>query len=205
MLEIPEATPYWGVLKELGIWPIRMQVDYQRMMLFENIMTSNRERLGRWVLEDQKKREMKNTFYDEIKKTGERYQINIEQAGDLGKTEWKKYFKKKIWNVVWEISRGKEINMKKLRHQTRDKFEMKKYLKETATSDSKKILRLRLEMLDIGNNYGKGRQCFGCGNNEETWEHITDCQEVRRVMTGTKLINKEWIHKTQEEISYWKQ
>ena len=51
MLSLPSSTPYWGLLAELGIWPIQDRINYHRLMLFENILNSDEERLAKKVIE----------------------------------------------------------------------------------------------------------------------------------------------------------
>ena len=82
--------------------------------------------------------------------------------------------------------------MKKLRHQRSQEFQRKNYLLETAISEATDIIRMRLEMNDIGNNQGRKRLCR-CGEGEETAEHIVNCITVARNMKAKILI--KWIEK----------
>ena len=50
LMEVPTTTPYWGILKELGIWPMKETIRYQRLMLYQNLMESDEERLGRKII-----------------------------------------------------------------------------------------------------------------------------------------------------------
>lgn len=43
LLELPESTPIWGILKETGIWLIKEQVVYQRMMFLRDLLISKDE------------------------------------------------------------------------------------------------------------------------------------------------------------------
>ena len=92
-------------------------------------------------------------------------------------------------NKIEETSNEKCKELKKLRHQTSQTFERKAYLKEVSITEAAEILRLRLEMYDVGNNHGKKRKCE-CGE-EETYEHLVECEKVRE-KTKTE-ISMEWI------------
>ena len=35
ILNLPVTTPYLGILKETGIWPIKNVIEYYRLMLFQ--------------------------------------------------------------------------------------------------------------------------------------------------------------------------
>ena len=54
ILRLPSTTPYWGLLTEVGVRPLREVISYQRSMLFQKLMTSEEERLGRIVTVEQK-------------------------------------------------------------------------------------------------------------------------------------------------------
>ena len=47
MLGLPKATPYWGILAETGIWPIKAIVQYHRLMFYQDVMTSEETRLAK--------------------------------------------------------------------------------------------------------------------------------------------------------------
>ena len=51
LLKVPESTSTRGVLKETGICPIEMKIAYQRLMLYQNLIASDDERLGRKISE----------------------------------------------------------------------------------------------------------------------------------------------------------
>lgn len=191
ILEMPDSTPYWGILKETGIWTVQAQVNYQGFMLYQNIITSNEERLARKIVEEQKRKDDQSGWYGEINNLAKEYKINIESANKMKKQEWKKHVKEKIWIRIQEQSREKERGMTKLRHQKNQKFERQNYLKETGITEVKGIMRTRLEMHDIGNNMGKERNCIFCRKEKETWKHITQCKAVEEKMK--EKIQAEWI------------
>ena len=50
--ELPPSTPYRGLLSELGIWPIELLAEYKKMMLFNNIITSDDSRSIKQIIND---------------------------------------------------------------------------------------------------------------------------------------------------------
>ena len=46
-MRLPSTTLYWGLLKEVGVWPFRKVSSYQRLLLFQTLMISEEDRLGR--------------------------------------------------------------------------------------------------------------------------------------------------------------
>ena len=53
MFNLPQSTPYWGILAETGIWPIMCKIEYKKIMLFQNIIQSEEKRLIKEIVEDQ--------------------------------------------------------------------------------------------------------------------------------------------------------
>ena len=48
-----KTTPYFGLLTELGIWRIKKQIEYKKVMLLHNLLTSNDDRLLKEIVKDQ--------------------------------------------------------------------------------------------------------------------------------------------------------
>ena len=44
ILEQKMTTPYWGIIAETGIWPVRNRTEYKKIMLFHNIVTSDKKK-----------------------------------------------------------------------------------------------------------------------------------------------------------------
>ena len=87
-----------------------------------------------------------------------------------------------MMNVEFKL---KKVQSKKMRHLTQNEkgWEKAKYLEELGISNATEVLKTRLEMWDIGRNFGKERVCKGCGE-DETTEHVMECLEERKSQTG---------------------
>ena len=173
-------------------------------MLLQDMTTSKDKRLGKEIIKAMKESEQEWGWYHETKRMARDYGISVEEVENEKKSEWKKKIKAAIKRKLESKSEKKEQEMKKLRHQKDQKYERKEYLKSTSVNKSSKILRTRLEMMDIGNNHGKQRKCI-CGENEST-EHIIECENTRK--EGLELVKVEWLKEvrdvdTMERISEW--
>ena len=203
LLRLPKTTPTWGVLKETGIWSMEMQINYQRMMLYQNMITSDEGRLGRRLIEEQEEEDWNDGWMGETKRIARKIGIRLEEARKVTKSKWKKEIKSKITKELDRKSKEKEEEMKKLRHQKGQKFERKKYLGEMTIAEASETMKRRLEMKDIGNNWGKRRICK-CGE-RETVEHMVECEERRN---GKCKIEREWLVETEDigkirEVNEW--
>ena len=171
-------------------------------MLLQDIVQSDKERLGKKIVESQKK-DKEESWYSETE-VCKGYEIEIEKAELVKKKDWKRMVKEGIKKKIEKEMTIKEQEMRKMRHQVGDKFERKLYVKEMGVGEVAEIMRTRLELWDIGNNQGKNRKCV-C-DEKETVEHIMECEEIRSVMV--KNNNKEWLRETREtwklkEITRW--
>ena len=189
LLWLPGTTPYWGVLKETGIWTIEMQVLYQRMMLYQCLVTADDERLGKKVIVAQEEDGCPG-WASETKGLARRIGIGTETAKEKAKSTWRKEVKEKIEKELERQFRGKES--KKLRHMDGQKFKRKEYLREMRVKEASRTMKRRTEMIDMGNNLGGKRKCE-CGEKEEV-EHIISCKEVK----GHGKVKEEWLRETEK-------
>ena len=115
LLQIPETTPTWGILKETGIWPIEHQVNYQRLMLLQNLLNSEENRLGRRIIESQSEEGIEYGWYQGTVKVARKYGLEEDEVEKVTKKEWKRKVKEKIREEIEETARNKEKKMKKMR------------------------------------------------------------------------------------------
>ena len=193
ILELPSSTPYYALLMEVGWWTMKGRISYRRLMLYHNIIKSDKRRVLKRLLEEQKKEERETTWRAMIEKEIKRYNINLDVEEAL-KSTWKNEVKKKI-NKVMEVEiREKCYNSKKARFVKDDKFERKMYLKSQVKLEAAKtILRARLNMCWLPGNYkGNGDGiCPLCESEEGSTEHYFSCQQVG-------LLTKVWNVKCED-------
>ena len=115
LLKVPESTSTWGVLKETGIWSVEMQIVYQRLMLYQNLLASDDERLGRRIIEAEEE-----TVYagwaTETERIAGVIEIDIGEVHNLTKKAWKKKVKEKIKLALEKQSKRKEDSSKQIRY-----------------------------------------------------------------------------------------
>ena len=54
-LEVPRTTPYYPLLIETRFWTMRAIVSYRRLMLYHNILASDKKRFAKQIIEEQRK------------------------------------------------------------------------------------------------------------------------------------------------------
>ena len=168
-------------------------------------MKSDDERTAKRLILYQKKIAIEGSWYDGIEKISKEYGIILENKIIETKSKWKKYVKTKIMQKVINESNEKKMMMTKLRHQKTQEFSMQPYIKETNINRIRDLIRVKLEMLDIGKNQGQeNRKCYGCKNSDETTEHITACSEVQKILKTTTTEKVPWNDEMMSDKSHLK-
>eukprot|EP00794_Sanderia_malayensis_P012140 gene12140-13393_t len=98
-------------------------------------------------------------WFNYTKQIAEEIGIELERVFELSKEQWKREVKNKVQESLEREAKEKKLEFKKMRHQREQKFERKRYVKEMGIKEASQTIRRRLEMIDLGNNFGKGRIC----------------------------------------------
>ena len=156
ILKLPDSTPYWGIVNEVGIWSLEDFINYKKLMLFQNLLNAEESRMVKQLIKQQKDYNIEGSWYNQLVDICEEYQIDLENEKILKfKQKWKIYVKKQIKLKITTKADEKKMTMKKLRHQKGQDFCMQAYIKETGIWRIRDIIRVKLELLDIGRNQGE--------------------------------------------------
>ena len=190
ILEIPRTTPYYALLMEVGWWPMTGRIAYKKLMLYHNIMRSDRRRVLRKLLIAQDKENRETTWLASVRREIRRYRITLDVTSTK-KSAWKRQVKKNINEEMEKEVRLKCGELKKARLVKEDKYERKSYLNgQVDLETGKKILRTRMNMSRVPGNYkGTGTgTCHLCREGEGSIEHYFQCRntnELRKVWEVT--------------------
>ena len=187
LLCVPKCTSYFGILNETGIWTVKYQLMYTRLMLYHNIINSNeKKRFAKKLLMEEERSPFDGCWVLKIRDDATKLGINIESMKKELKSGAKRMIKKEIGKKMQEEITGNVS--KKMRTIAATSFEMKEYLKGVFSSEEvSDILKSKLHMLWFKANYRDNEemyQCRLCGREEETSEHVfTKCvilEDVRK-------------------------
>ena len=140
---MPKSTPYWGVLKEFDILPIKLLLTYKKLMLYHNVVNSDEGRVARKIIEEQEKNGHEKCWYGNVKEEGERIgiEVNKKKVEGMMKSKWKKEVKGKVKEEF-----EKEI-MDRSKREGKMRFLQTKgvntYLKHVFNDDAKMALKIR--------------------------------------------------------------
>ena len=191
-MEIEQSAPYFGILIELGEWPIIQTIHYKMMMLLQHFIASDDQRLAKQVLLGQARSQLPGNWYSNLNEIGELYGINVsvEEVSLYKKSLWKQMIKERINEWVLDFYCKKIDTMKKLKFLKKPKkLQMNPYLQNLPLDLARMVLRTRLNMLKVKSNYkgtNKDLICHGCHLKEDTTEHLFQCWK-NEWMTGVKM------------------
>ena len=191
---LPKSTPYWGLLYELNVIPIKLHITYKRLMVYHNLMNSDDDRVAKQIIKEQEKDGYEECWFGNVKREGKSIGIEVNEEAVLGKQKsvWKKQVKEKI-RVAFEA----EMAVKK-QHGVKLRFLGNRgsdtYLKEVCNENARMAMKIRLNMVDwIQKNFGVEGVCPLCGEEDST-EHVFACDgglglgvSVKDLEDGTKM------------------
>ena len=202
LLEIPKTTPNLGLLNETGVWTIEERMKYRKIMLYHNLMNSSDDRLAKRVILQQINEEEEDSFYETVKQMLRTLNIDIVDVKQMTKAELKKKVKERIGASM--VMKFKQLQMKKLRFiSDPGVFERRKYLEVMDGKTAVKVLKMRLNMMEVYGNF-KGnlyleRLCPLCQKEEDTTEHLITCDAINQnKITPAHLSNED-------NIELWRQ
>ena len=125
---VPISTSAAGVLMETGIWPAKEYLQYSTMILYHSIITTEKERIAKNIVKEQRKYNLQQTFYSRVHSISKETGVDIKAAEKLRKSAWKKLIKQKIkeniqkrlWDEMEQLTRTIKY----------DKWERKRYIEQ---------------------------------------------------------------------------
>ena len=205
IFEQKDSTPYHGILMETGLWPYSYVLVYKRLMYFHHLIHSDDRRIARKVVLNQMNGlgKGKTWYQDGVKEW--LVKLGMEKSEEdllkITKSAWKKEIKEKIENIVRKELEDEARTKTKLRFT--ENFGRQEYLKECRMEEVKRIMKVRLNMVDLKANY-KGMYedtlCPACKIAEETTEHVILCPDYKAITQHTLVV--EQIQEQMNDINW---
>ena len=158
------------------------RIAYKKLMLYQNIMKSDNKRAVKKIVKEQMKWERKTTWYASVEKEILKYNIKLNPE-EITKSRWKKNVKKAISKKVEETLRTECTKKTKGRTVMYNDFKKKEYLTKLPLHLIKHIIKTRLHMSKIPQNY-KGtsvNKCPLCNDKNNKIEHYVQCKQTRKL------------------------
>ena len=179
-----KSTPYFGLLAEIGMWPVEQQLHYRKILLYHNIRTSREDRLVKEIIEDQVKSPWKGCWIEGLNEICMMYDLGTEEIVKWSKQKCKQEVKERIQSRLQE--RLDSLRAEKTKLRFIKTYGKKEYL-ESGFRSSITLIKARLNMVEakwnFKGNYGKDLKCALC-KQEDTTEHILECNSLIELKAG---------------------
>ena len=191
-----KTTPYIGLLAELGIWTVEKQIEYKKIMLLHNILTSKYDRLIKEIIKDQIQTTWPGCWIEKVKQLCNKYSLNIDEIHTYTKNNLKQLLKGKI-NTKLNVEIC-ELSKQKTKVRFIKEYSQKEYLKELKFKDCIMMIKIRLNMIETKCNYKSmftNLKCEICKSEDDTTEHLLECTN-----NNSDQSNKEKLIEPNNEI-----
>lgn len=204
LLELPRSTPYIGLLSETGIWRIEERLMYRKLMYYNNLVNSDERRLAKRVVEEQdENHDVEGSFFGTVLSMAQTLGISVEELQTEEKSKLKKLIKSKLDERMLKVISCALPQMTKMRFlQPSEIFQRKNYVVQMKGKEAIEALRMRLNMIPVYGNYrgdlNMRRLCPHCEDNDDTTEHILNCEKFHSMVTSDNIYDDR-------NIETWKQ
>ena len=183
VFEQRKGTPYWGMIAESGVWPFKYIAIYRRLMFVWSLVNSSEDRIARKLLLRQSKSRNEN-YYNEVRKDAETLGLKLDGLEEKTKLEWKNNIKREIEVKIVEEVMEEKKKMKKLRFVCKRYTQPEDYVTTMKIQEVAQIMKVKLNMLEAKANFPNkyiDRICIMCHKEEETTEHLFQCERYRKL------------------------
>ena len=190
ILDLPTSTPYIGLLSEVGIWPVKYLIEYKRIMLLHQIITTQKRRFLKEIIEDQIKDTWEGCWMDQTKAICRKYELEIDDVRKLSKEQLKKTMKSRIDEQLDQLIKRESKEKTKLRFCSDFKQKLYTINGQIGHKTVQNILKLRLNMFELKCNYRgicKNDTCGLCKKEKDTTEHLFECRKIKKKIEVPKI------------------
>ena len=147
-------------------------------MLLHNIVTTEGERPLKEVINDQIEQTWKGCWTEQVKTICDKHNINIHNIKEYNKQKLKTIVKQRIDTFLNMYLQKQIISKTKLKFV--NNFTQEQYLEELEFRDNIKMIKIRLNMIEVKCNYktsyAYNKKCELCKEQEDTTEHLIECK-----------------------------
>ena len=183
VLMAPRSTPNAAVLLELGILPIKEEVNKRRLGFLYHILNLEPEYPVQRMFMIQKEFEFKKNWANYILECLKHYEIDFTldkirtRVGSTKKDNWKVEVKKNLKKNAFDILQREAGATERISHLKFKDLSCQEYLKKFGDGQVRMIFKIKNNMINLGSNLRKKSvvKCKICKDKDETLEHVMNC------------------------------
>ena len=187
ILEVPRSTPTAALYLELGIWPIRYEIEIRQLFFLKRVLNKTADDPCLQVYFEMLKFKDEPNWGNEVLGLRKKYNLPLkdENIKNMSERDWKSIVKSSVHREAL-LQLQVELSMnRKTSHLSYIKLCTQDYLKQLPPSLAKVVFRAKTRMLDIKTNYKskyyENLKCPFCCVLDESFGHLFTCRFGIRV------------------------
>ena len=181
VMEVSRATPTVALFLELGILPIRFEIEKRQLFFFKRLLDKDKSDPVQSVYFEQLKYVAEQNWANYIQ--GLRHTYNLPLSDDnvrqMTLEQWKVFVKTVIWDEAFMQLMAQCKGNKKTMHLTYHSVKRAEYLEKLEPNLARIVFKARVRMFDIKvnykNKYSTDLSCPFCKMETETFDHLFEC------------------------------
>ena len=192
ILHAPSSTTNCFTLLELGILPIKYNIQMSQLNFLHHILTLDAEDPVYLSYNQQKLFEFEKNWYNEVMQLRSKYGLTQtdDEIGKMSEEKWKAVVRKQVFKEALDyLNHENSLKSRTSHHPARTDMRTQDYFLYLYPADARLLFSIRCGTLDLKTlrkyNYEDGDVlCRLCQRGNETVEHIVNhCEEIERTVS----------------------
>ena len=210
VMEAPRGTPIAAMYLELGILPIRYEIEIRQLSFLKRILDKEPHDPVLMVYNEMLTFENKPNWANNVFGLRQYYHLPINDANvkNMTKRTWKTLVKNTVRREAFLCLTQECRDNRKTSHLTYEKLGTAKYMVSLKPHLARTYFRVRLKMFDIKCNFKKkysfNLSCPFCKSHDEDFKHIVTCEEgmkfparlnIRNLLEASQKLHPKQVKK----------
>ena len=197
LIGAPKTVPKEILFLELGVVPLREIVKQKRLNFLHYILSQEKESIIYRVFESQRRHRNKKDWVTSVEKDLEELELNIsfEEIRKMTKYRWKNIVKNTVHKNAFFKLEAKKQTHSKVKDLEHIRLEMQDYFMPNGIENMNKeevqlIFKIRSKTTNVKmnrKNQFETYECSVCFAENETQEHIYQCEEIWKLKKESKI------------------
>ena len=187
ILKVPRSTPTAALYLDLGIWPIRYEIEIRQLFFLKRVLNKIADDPCLQVYLELLKFKDETNWGNEVLGLRKKYNLPLkdENIKNMSERDWKSIVKGSVYREALLQLQVELSTNRKTSHLSYNKLCTQDYLKQLPPNLAKVVFRAKTRMLDIKTNYKnkcyENLKCPFCCVLDESFGHMFTCRFGIRV------------------------
>ena len=181
VMEVSRATPTVALFLELGILPIRFEIEKRQLFFFKRLLDKDKNDPVQSVSFEQLKYVAEQNWANYIQDLRHTYNLPLsdDNVRQMTLEQWKVFVETVIWDEAFMQLMAQCKGNKKAMYLTYHSIKRAEYLEKLEPNLARIVFKARVRMFDIKvnykNKYSSDLSCLFCKMETETFDHLFEC------------------------------